>query len=279
MRLKSIAIWVSVLVLFAVVVLCVFAPLVAPEDPNVIHVRERLAAPGDGSLLGRDYLGRDIWSRIVYGARVSLLVGASAAVFSALGGIAVGLVGGYSRGFLGGLLMRIVDTIMAFPATLLALAMMAVLGARVSNIVIALSVTYIPRIARIQHAATLQVREMQYVEAANAIGVGTPRLLLRHILPNTLGPILVQTSFVFAGAVIAEAGLSFLGVGTPTGTPSWGNMLSDGRSHMLSAPWITLFPGIAILCLTLSLNTIGDALRDLLDPKLGRSKKAKRGAS
>ena len=273
MRLKTLSVFGSLAVVACVLVIAIFAPSVAPEDPNRISVRNRLAAPGDGSLLGRDYLGRDLWSRMVYGSRISLIVGASAAALSALGGTLVGLIGGYSRGRAGVLLMRVVDTIMSFPATLLALSLMAVLGQRVSNIVIALSVTYVPRIARVVHASTLQIRELDYVTSALAIGVGTLRLLLRHILPNAIGPLFVQTSFIFAYAVIAESGLSFIGVGVPVGTPSWGSILADGRSFLLSAPWIMMCAGAAIFVLVLSLNIIGDALRDKLDPRLSGSVK------
>jgi len=270
MRLKTLSVLASAAIVTCVVVIAIFASVIAPEDPNRIRVKDRLGAPGDGSLIGRDYLGRDLWSRMVYGSRISLLVGASAAALSALGGTFIGLVGGYSRGRVGALLMRVVDTVMSFPATLLALSLMAVLGQRVSNIVIALSVTYVPRIARVVHASTLQIRELDYVASARAIGVGVPRLLLRHVLPNAVGPLFVQTSFIFAYAVIAESGLSFIGVGVPAGTPSWGSILADGRSYLLSAPWIMMSAGAAIFVLVLSLNIIGDALRDKLDPRLSR---------
>jgi peptide/nickel transport system permease protein len=166
--------------------------------------------------------------------------------------------------------MRIVDGMMAFPGTLLALALMAVLGARFSNIIIALTVLYTPRIARIQHAAVVQIREQEYVLAATALGCPKARIMLRHILPNTIGPIIVQATFILAYAVIAEAGLSFIGVGLPATTASWGNILSSGRDYLLAAPWITLFPGGAIFILVLGLNLLGDGLRDILDPRMSR---------
>jgi len=268
MNLKKLATYIAVALVVCVVVVAIFAPSIAPEDPNRIKIGQRLDRPGDRSLLGRDYLGRDLWSRLVYGARISLLVGASAASLASIGGTLVGLLGGFSRGFLGSFLMRFVDTVMSFPATMLALALVAVLGQRLSNIIIALSIAYLPRIARVVHASTLQIREMDYVASAVAVGAGTLRVLIRHILPNALGPLFVQASFIFAYAVIAESGLSFIGVGVPAGTPSWGNILADGRAYLLSAPWLMISAGFAIFILVLSLNTIGDALRDRLDPRL-----------
>lgn len=271
MSVKGFAIYVAMAFVLCVLVVALFAGSIAPEDPNRINPRLRLRAPGDGSLLGRDFLGRDIWSRMVYGARISLLLGASSAALAALGGTAVGLIGGFSRGMVGSMLMRFVDVLMSFPATLLALSMMAVLGQRMSNIVIALSLSYLPRIARVAHASTVQIREMDYVKSAQAVGSGLGRVLFRHILPNASGPLFVQSSFVFAYAVIAESSLSFIGVGVPPGTPSWGSILADGRNYLLSAPWITLYAGTAIFLLVLSLNMLGDALRDRLDPRLVRA--------
>jgi len=271
MGLNRLFIYFCSAVLVATALLAAFAPLIAPEDPNRINVRGRLDAPGDSSVLGRDHLGRDLLSRLIFGARITLLVGASAAALSAVGGTVIGLVGGYSRGAGGIVLMRLVDTIMSFPPTLLALSLMAVLGQQVENIIIALSVTYTPRVARVVHASTVQLRELEYVTSAVAVGASRPRVMLRHILPNIVGPLFVQTSFIFAYAVLAESGLSFIGVGVPAGTPSWGSVLADGRSFLLSAPWIMLYPGLAIFALVLSLNVIGDALRDRLDPRLSRS--------
>ena len=269
MRMNKLFIFLCGVFLALTSLVAVFAPVLAPEDPNRINVRGRLQEPNmQTALLGRDHLGRDLLSRLIYGARISLLVGASAAVLSAIGGTVIGLFGGYSRGPGGAVLMRLVDTIMSFPPTLLALALMAVLGQRVENIIIALAVTYVPRVARVVHASAVQLRELDYVTSAVAVGAGGFRVIFRHILPNAIGPLFVQTSFIFAYAVLSESGLSFIGVGVPAGTPSWGSMLADGRSYLLSAPWIMMYPGFAIFALVLSLNVIGDALRDKLDPKL-----------
>lgn len=243
------------------------APILSPFAPEKLNVLKRLTPPSSGFLLGTDHLGRDLLSRVLHGARISLLVGGVTALVAGVVGILLGLIGGYTRR-LGSIVMRVVDGLMAFPGTLLALAMMAVLGARVSNIIIALSIIYAPRIARVEHATVLQVKTNEYVIAAVALGGSTWRVMLRHILPNTIGPILVQTTFIFAYAVIAEAGLSFIGVGAPADVPSWGNILSDGRKFMLVAPWITIIPGLAIFFMVLGLNLIGDGLRDVFDPKL-----------
>lgn len=264
---KSKGIVVGSVLISLIAVAALTAPILSPFAPEKLNVLKRLTPPSSGFLLGTDHLGRDLLSRVLHGARISLLVGGVTALVASVVGILLGLIGGYSRR-LGSIVMRVVDGLMAFPGTLLALAMMAVLGARVSNIIIALSIIYAPRIARVEHATVLQVKTNEYVIAAVALGGSTWRVMLRHILPNTIGPILVQTTFIFAYAVIAEAGLSFIGVGAPADVPSWGNILSDGRKFMLVAPWITIIPGLAIFFMVLGLNLIGDGLRDVFDPKL-----------
>ena len=244
------------------------APWLAPHDPAHVSILERLEPPGltGGHLLGTDHLGRDIASRMLYGARISLIVGTAVVVVSCLIGIVIGLFGGYSGRF-GNLLMRIIDGIMAFPEIVFALALIAALGSSLVNVIIALAFVYVPRVARVVHACTLSLRGREFVRAAEALGGGQMRVAFRHILPNTLGPIVVQATFIFAYAVISEASLTFLGVGLPPGTASWGVILSDGRNFLRDAPWITLFPGLAIFLLVLCLNVLGDGLRDILDPR------------
>lgn len=245
----------------------VLAPVLTPYSPTHISVANRLMPPSfeSGHLLGTDHLGRDIATRMLYGAQMSAIVGTSVVVLSSIIGIFIGLFGGYSRRF-GNLLMRIIDGIMAFPEIVFALALIAALGSSLTNVIIALTFAYIPRIARVVHSCTLSLRGQEFVRAAEALGGGVFRVAFKHILPNTLGPVVVQGTFIFAYAVISEAGLTFLGVGLPPGTASWGVILSEGRDHMFEAPWITTFPGIAIFLLVLNLNLLGDGLRDVLDP-------------
>lgn len=253
-------------ILMLVLATALLAPVLASQSPALINPAQRLLAPSLAHPLGTDELGRDLFSRVVWGSRVSLEVGAAVALVCVLAGGAVGLVAGYFRR-LDNFLMRLMDGMMAFPATLLAIAIMASLGARVTNVIIALSVAYLPRLARVVRAQVLVLREQTYVEAAVAQGATEWRILLRHILPNCASPLLIQASATFAYAVLTEAALSFLGVGVPTGVASWGGVLSDGRNFMIQAPWITFFPGAAISLTVLGLNLFGDGLRDVLDPR------------
>jgi peptide/nickel transport system permease protein len=248
------------------ILVAIFGPFAAPQDPSRISIAQQLQAPGltSGHLMGTDHLGRDIASRMLYAARVSLTVGISVVVLSSIIGIVIGLFGGYSGRF-GNVLMRIIDGMMAFPEIIFALALIAALGSNLFNVIVALTFVYIPRVARVVHAATLALRGREFVMAAEALGGGPIRVVFRHILPNILGPVVVQGTFILANAVISEASLTFLGVGLPPGIASWGVMLSEGRDYLVSAPWITTFPGIAIFILVLSLNILGDGLRDVLD--------------
>jgi peptide/nickel transport system permease protein len=250
-----------------VVVLGALAPLLATHPPQQVVMTERFTPPRPGHWLGTDHLGRDIWSRIVYGGQLSLFVGVVVATAACAAGTALGLIGGYSRAY-GELVMRVIDGLMAFPGIVLGLALIAVLGARLSNVIFALSVVYAPRIARVMHAVVLELKEREYTTAATALGATGTRVLARHVLPNAVGPLTVEFSFNFASAIVSEASLSFLGVGLPPGTPSWGVVLSEGRNYMLRAPWITLLPGLAIFVTVMGLNLLGDSLRDLLDPRL-----------
>jgi len=249
------------------VVLAIAAPLLTPMDPMRMEPLNRLQRPSSIHPFGTDSSGRDVFSMVIYGARISLIVGLSVMALSSLAGVIMGLLSGYFR-TLDNLIMRISDGMMAFPSILLAIAMMAVLGPRVSNIIIALGIVYTPRMARIIRSVTLSCRAITYVEAATALGATDLVIAFRHILPNCVPPMIVQGTFVFAFSVLAESSLSFLGVGAPPYIPSWGNVISMGRLLMIEAPWISLFPGCAILLTVLALNFLGDGLRDSLDPRM-----------
>jgi peptide/nickel transport system permease protein len=243
------------------------APVVAPHDPLHVEAARRLEPPGADHWFGTDDFGRDLFSRVLYGARLSMWVGGMTVLIASAGGIALGLLAGYfSR--LDNPIMRVMDGFMAFPSVILAIAIMAALGPRVFNVIVALSAVQMPRVARVVRGVVLQIREFDFVEAARALGTDDRRIILRHILPNCLSPLIVQTTFIFAYAVLTEASLSFLGVGAPPETPSWGNILSEGRVYLRRAPWIAAFPGLAIMATVLGANLMGDGLRDELDPRL-----------
>lgn len=236
-----------------------------------MKVTDRLKAPSAAHWFGTDEFGRDVYSRVVYGSRISISVGLSVVLISSVFGLILGLYSAYYRQ-LDNLIMRVVDGLMAFPAVLLAIAIMAALGPKVENVIISISVVYIPTVARTVRSAALVVREQTYIEAIRALGGKPWRIIWRHIAPNCLSPLIVQATFIFAYAVIIEASLSFLGAGTPPPQPSWGNILSDGRTLIRQAWWIMVFPGIAIVMTVLGLNLIGDGLRDLLDPHTNKAK-------
>src|SRR5579864_547260 len=246
------------------------APVLAPYDPIVLDVPARLLPPGHAHPFGTDEFGRDILSRTLYGARLSLLVGVLVTVLSTGAGIVVGLAAGVSPRA-DRVLMRIMDGLMAFPDILLAIALMASLGPSVRNVVIALGVVYTPRIARVVRAAVLVVIRQEYVEAARAVGASGARILARHILVNCASPVIVQATFITAYAMLGEAALSFLGVGVPPQVPTWGGIISGGQVYLRQAAWISIFPGTAIVLSVLALNLIGDGLRDFLDPRLRHS--------
>ena len=251
--------------------LALFAPLLATQPPLEMKVTDRLKAPSAAHWFGTDEFGRDVYSRVVYGSRISIAVGLSVVLISSVFGLILGLYSAYYRQ-LDNLIMRVVDGLMAFPAVLLAIAIMAALGPKVENVIISISVVYIPTVARTVRSAALVVREQTYIEAIRALGGKPWRIIWRHIAPNCLSPLIVQATFIFAYAVIIEASLSFLGAGTPPPQPSWGNILSDGRTLIRQAWWIMVFPGIAIVMTVLGLNLIGDGLRDLLDPHTNKAK-------
>jgi len=251
----------------AVVLVALLADLIAPHDPLKNNFRYRLGAPNDIHWLGTDRAGRDVLSRIVHGSQVSLRIGLMVVLITGVCGAVIGGLAGYFR-HLDNLVMRVMDAMMAFPGILLAIAIAAVLGPSEFNAVLALSITYTPRTARVARAAVLVVREMPYVEAARAVGAGHVRILLTHVLPNGLTPLIVQLSYIFAIAILAEAVLSFIGVGPPPPLATFGNIIADGRDYIQEAPWICLYPGLAIAITVLGLNLIGDGLRDALDPRM-----------
>jgi peptide/nickel transport system permease protein len=267
-RLLRHRLFVTGLVLLGIVVMvAVLAPILAASDPNRLAMRSKFLPPSLDHPFGTDNFGRSQLSRVVWGARLSLVMGLSVVALNAVFGTLLGAVSGYFRR-LDNMLMRFNDALMAFPAIILALAITAALGASMINAVIAIAVVYIPRTARIVRASVLVVRETEYVQAAVAAGAGTWRILRHHILPNSMAPLIIQLSFLFAYAVISEATLSFLGLGAPPPTPTWGNIMSEGRQYMREAPWIIASPGVALALTVMSLNLLGDGLRDVLDPRL-----------
>jgi peptide/nickel transport system permease protein len=260
----------GVIVLLLMVVLAVLLPLVSPYDSSALNIKGRLQAPSVAHWFGTDEFGRDMFTRVVEGGRYSLAIGAMVVAVATVGGVVLGLLAGFFRR-LDAPIMRVVDALMSFPDILLAIALVAILGSSLLNVVLALSIVYTPRVARIVRASTLVVRELLFVEAARAIGVSTPRILLVHVLGNTTSPILVQSTFIFAYAILAEAGLSFLGVGVPPELPTWGTMVATGQAYADQAAWLVFFPGLAIVLSALSLQMVGDGLRDMLDPRLRKS--------
>lgn len=263
------------LIIVLMTVFAIIGPHLASFDPYEMEPSNRLQPPGGEHLLGTDNFGRDLFARIVYGAQVSIWVGFSVALISACIGMVIGLYAGYYRA-LDQVLMRICDGLMAIPGILLAIALVAALGPRQENVIIALGVVFIPYIARIVRSATLVVREETYIEAMKAQGASATRIIWMHIAPNTLSPLVVQATFVFADAIITEAALSFLGAGVPTPDPSWGNILYDGKLVIFKAWWMTVFPGVLIILTVMGLNFWGDGLRDLVDPQSKHNWKRKR---
>jgi peptide/nickel transport system permease protein len=257
----------TVLLLFIVIAL--LAPLLLP-DPTRINPVQRLRTPSLENLFGTDQFGRSTLSRTLNGTRISLTVGILVAVVTTAVGLLFGLFAGFLRR-IDNVIMRLMDGIMAIPGILLAIALMSLFGSSIQNVVVAISIAEIPRMARIVRSSVLVIREQPYVEAAVTNGTKLPRLLWRHVLPNIAAPVIVQATYVFASAMIVESVLSFLGAGTPPTIPSWGNMLAEGRQYLQRAPWTIAFPGACLALLVLTVNVLGDALRDALDPRLSRS--------
>lgn len=267
MKRKTVAAGVIILTIF--VLLAVLAPSVAPHSPSKLSIVNRLKPPSEVYWFGTDEFGRDVFSRTIFAARLSLLVGAAVVTLSALIGVTLGLLAGFFKR-LDTPIARLIDAMMAFPDILLAIALVAALGPSLTTVIIALAIVYAPRLARIVRASTLVIRELPYVEAAQALGISTFHIMTRHVLRNLISPILVQGTFLFASAMLAEAGLSFLGLGVSPEVPTWGTMIAAGRQYIGQADWMTLCPGIAIILAVLSLQMVGDSLRDMLDPKLRR---------
>ena len=259
----------GIVLLGLMVLMAVGAPYWGTLDPLELNPIERLYAPSTQHWFGTDMLGRDLYSRTVYGSQISLVVGGCVAILSVSIGLAIGLVSGYHRR-VDAIIMRVMDGLMAIPAILLAIALMALVSASVQNVIIALTIPEIPRVVRVVRSVVLSLREQTYIEASRATGARVPRILVRHILPNTVAPLIVQGTYICASAVILEAYLSFLGAGTPPEIASWGNIMAEGRAYVRIAFWIVLFPGLCLATTVLAINLIGDGLRDTLDPKLAR---------
>jgi peptide/nickel transport system permease protein len=256
------------LVLVTVLALCaIIGPMLTGTDPTAMSIRYRFKPPSGRFPFGSDQYGRDILTRVLYGGRLSLSIGFSVALLSGVFGAIIGVLAGYFRA-LDPYVMRLMDALMAFPAILLAIGIGAALGAQASSIVVALAVAYVPRTARIVRASVLVIREMEYLQAARVSGAGDVHIIVKHVLPNCLGPLIVQLTFIFAYAILAEATLSFLGIGPPPPAPSWGNIIAEGRDYSVEAWWVMLFPGLAVSLAALGMNLLGDGLRDVLDPRL-----------
>ena len=263
------AILFGAVILAVVVLAALLAPLIAPYAPNKLSIVNKLQVPSAAHFFGTDEFGRDIFSRAIYAGRVSLLVSLGVVCISTVLGVMLGVVAGFFRK-LDAPISRLLDAMMSFPDILLAIALVAALGPSLLTVILALGITYAPRLARIVRGSTLVLRELPYLEAAVAMGLPTWQILTRHVLLNLASPILVQATFVFASAMLAEASLSFLGVGVSTDMPTWGTMLAAGREYMNNAPWLMIFPGLAIVFSVLSLQLLGDGLRDLVDPRLAK---------
>jgi peptide/nickel transport system permease protein len=261
---------VGLVIVIIAVGAALFGPLLTPYDPSSQELARRLEGPSLSHPLGLDELGRDILARLLAGTRISLLVGLAVVSVSSVVGMLMGSIAGYFGGHVDDAISRVIDVLMAFPGILLAIALVAVLGPSLRNVVLALSVIGWVGYARLVRGQALRAREFDFVQAARALGAGSSRIILRHILPTAMPAVVVQATLGMAGAIIAEAALSFLGLGVQPPTPSWGTMLDAGRSHLFDAPHLTIFPGLAIALLVLGLNFLGDGLRDRVDPKLAR---------
>ncbi len=259
---------VGLVIVSLVILLAVFAPVVTSVDPYSMSRIDSLQGPSRSHLMGTDELGRDLFSRVVYGARTSLTVAASAVVIATLIGTPIGIIAGYFEGWVDSLSMRVMDVVFAFPALLLALAITAFLGPNLRNATLALGIVYAPGFARIVRGPVLSAKHQEYVEASRVSGASTSRILVRHILPNVISPLIVSATVTFSFALLAEAALSYLGLGAQPPEPSWGAMLSGGRRFMETVPSLAIFPGLAIMVTVLGTNLLGDALRDVLDPRL-----------
>jgi peptide/nickel transport system permease protein len=257
---------VGAALLGAMALAAIAAPLIAPIDPQLIAPFDRLQDPDARYWFGTDQIGRDVFSRTVYGARVSMMVGCVVALTAIFSGLLLGLLAGFIR-WIDGILMRVMDGLMAIPSILLAIALVAISGPSIRSIVIAITIAEVPRVTRLVRGQVIALRGQLFIEAATTAGTSVPVILYRHIVPNLLAPLLVQASYVFAAAVMTEAVLSFIGAGVPPETPSWGNIISEGRTVFQLAPHIVLFPSLVLSVMVLSVNILGDGLRDAFDPR------------
>lgn len=267
---KHPAVVIGGVLLLAMLVVAVFAPWLGTVDPTAIAPARRTRMPSEQYWFGTDMLGRDIYSRVVYGARVSLVVGFGVAIIASVIGLAIGLFAGFVR-WADGIVMRIIDGMMSIPPILLAIALMALTRGSVQNVIIAITIAEIPRVARLVRGVVLSLREQPYVEAAVACGARTPRIIWSHILPNTIAPMTVQATYICASAMIIEAILSFIGAGVPPATPSWGNIMAEGRALWQVRPHIVFFPALFLSITVLAVNLLGDGMRDALDPRLAKT--------
>ncbi len=261
---------IGLIIISLLILTALLAPVLAPYNPTDQNLYQRLQTPSRQHLLGQDSLGRDVLSRIIYGAWISLKVGSITVGISLIIGISLGLIAGYIGGIVDEVIMRICDIFLAFPGILLAIALMSIMEPSLNNVIIALSIMGWVGYARLVRGQTLSLKENEFITAARSLGAGHFRIMLRHILPNLLAPVIVEATFGMGGVIVAEAGLSFLGLGTQPPTPSWGTMLNEGRKFLLIAPHLTTFPGLAIMIVVLGLNFLGDGIRDIFDPKKRR---------
>ena len=266
---NNLTVTIGGVLLLVLVLIGIFAPYLGTADPTALAPAKRLRAPSELYWFGTDALGRDVYSRVIFGTRVSLTVGLSVAALATLAGLAIGLISGFSR-WADGIIMRIMDGLMSIPPILLAIALMALTRGSVGNVIMAITIAEIPRVSRLVRGVVLSLREQPYVDAAIASGTRTPMIILRHILPNTLAPLLVQATYVCASAMIVEAILSFIGAGTPPTIPSWGNIMAEGRALWQVKPFIVFFPAAFLSVTVLAVNLLGDGLRDALDPRMAK---------
>ncbi|MGO4740357.1 ABC transporter permease [Bosea sp. 2KB_26] len=277
-RFRNVTYWLRRYPLFAIgctglaiiVIVSVLAPFIATHDPIAINPGARLRPSGEAGLFGTDPFGRDVFSRVVWGGQISLSVGLGVAALAVFLGLAIGLIAGFNR-VADAILMRIMDGVMAIPGILLAIALVAIVRPSVTTVIVAIAIPEVPRVVRLVRSVVLTVREQPYIDAARSIGTRFPKLLIKHVLPNTIAPLIVQASFVCASAILSEAYLSFLGLGIPPTTPTWGSVISEGRNVVQLAFWVVLYPSLFLGGTVLFINLIGDGLRDMLDPRLARS--------
>lgn len=260
--------WVGLAIFLVVCALAALAPVIAPYDPIEQHIVDALQAPSDKYFLGTDSFGRDIWSRILWGGRISLFVSVTSILIAMVIGGSLGVLAGYKGGRIDQLIMRTMDVLLSFPTLVMGLLVVAVLGANLTNLIIAIALTVVPKFARIARAPTIAVKERDFIEACHALGYSDTRIMCVHILPNVIGEVLVLGSLWAATAVRIEAYLSFIGLGVKPPTPTWGGIIREGFETILDAPWISVYTGLAVLILVFSLNLLGDGLRDAIDPKL-----------